>query len=80
MNIISRNPKLSLNKQTLSRLNENQMEILNGGASSFACGLVSLASGLIPDTTGWLAGGLCLTIDEARFSEYDLCATTVCGS
>jgi len=56
------------------------MEILNGGASSFVCGLVSFASGAIPATTGWLAGGLCLTIDHARFSEYNLCASTVCGS
>lgn len=80
MNKISRNPKLSLNKQTVSRLNENQMEILNGGASSFVCGLVSIATSAIPYTTGYLAGGMCLTIDHAKFSENNLCASTVCGS
>ncbi|MDP2238310.1 MAG: class I lanthipeptide [Bacteroidales bacterium] len=80
MNIISRNQKLFLNKLAVSRLNENEMKILNCGASSFWFGLVSLASGAIPTGTGWLAGRLCLTNEVANFSENGLCASTVCGS
>lgn len=72
--------ELSLNKETIARLNSQEMQGVDGGGiKDWITGAISLATGAL-GPGGPIAGGLCLTVTQVNLSEENLCNSSVCGS